>query len=292
MSLVRSRFLAPFAAAVFCALAPFALAQSAPMNLPAQVTAGSAFSIPTSGSGQATLTLVGPGQVLRKTVQLGSSVSFAAGVLYNAGDYLVILSSGASPQTGILHVVPSDQPSTVSFLAEPSRLPVDLRDGVSGTVYVFDAWHNLIVKPLPVDFNLSASTGPTQSRTVTTRYGVGWTRMNSASREGAAHFIAKVGGVSSTRVIDEVPGDPCNLRMAAKPSGDKVELQTAPVRDCSGNPVPDGTVVTFTEQYNGAQSTVDVPLKRDIAQVDMPAHPGALISVASGVVAGNEIRWR
>ena len=26
-----------------------------------------------------------------------------------------------------------------------------------------------------------------------------------------------------------------------------MELETAPVRDCSGNPVPDGTIVTFTE---------------------------------------------
>ena len=40
-----------------------------------------------------------------------------------------------------------------------------------------------------------------------------------------------------------------------------------------------------------AQSTVDVPLKRGIAQVEMPAHEGATISVASGVVLGNQIRW-
>jgi hypothetical protein len=40
------------------------------------------------------------------------------------------------------------------------------------------------------------------------------------------------------------------------------------------------------------QSTVDVPLKQDVAKVDMPAYNGATISVASGVVAGNEIRWQ
>ena len=63
------------------------------------------------------------------------------------------------------------------------------------------------------------------------------------------------------------------------------------MRDCSGNAVPDGTIVTFTETYNGSQATVDVPLKRGIARIEMPAYNGATISVATGVVMGNEIRW-
>jgi hypothetical protein len=79
--------------------------------------------------------------------------------------------------------------------------------------------------------------------------------------------------------------------MSAKRSGQQLELQTEPVRDCSGNAVPDGTIVTFTEDYKGMQSTVDVPLKRGIAKVEMPAHNGATITVASGVVLGNEIHW-
>jgi hypothetical protein len=49
--------------------------------------------------------------------------------------------------------------------------------------------------------------------------------------------------------------------------------------------------VTFTETWDGGQTTVDVPLKRDIAQAEVPAHMGARLSVATGVVMGNEIRW-
>jgi hypothetical protein len=79
--------------------------------------------------------------------------------------------------------------------------------------------------------------------------------------------------------------------MSATKSGDKLQLVTEPVRDCSGNAVPDGTIVTFTQTYHGAQSTVDVPLKRGIAQVEMPSRAGATISVASGVVLGNQIQW-
>jgi hypothetical protein len=278
-------------AASALAACPLLLAQRPSMQLPQQVVAGSAVSFPTGGSGQGTLTIVGPGQALRRSVQLGSPISLPAGVLYNAGEYVVILANGSDEQVGLIEVTPAQQPARLSFLAEPSRLPVDLQNGISGTVYVFDVYRNLIVSPMPVSFNLSDSTGPAQTRTVATRNGVAWTRMNSAAKEGSARFVATVAGIASTRIIDEVPGDPCNLSMTAVPDKGKAKLQTAPVRDCSGNPIPDGTVVTFTASFNGMQSTVDVPLKRDIAEVDLPLPPGASVSVASGVVAGNEIHW-
>lgn len=283
--------LARWIAVLTLGAASFAQAQSDNLNLPPSLVAGSAFSIPTSGSGPGTLYIVGPGQVLRRDVQLGQPVSFAAGVLYNAGTYVVVLAAGSSTSTGTFAVTPASQPEALSFLAQPSRLPVGLHDGISGAAYVFDKYHNLIVTPMPVAFDLSNPNSATQTQTVTTREGVAWIRMNSASKEGEAKFVARAGGVSTARVIDEVPGDPCSLNMSAKLDGKRVELQTAPVRDCAGNAVPDGTIVTFTENYNGMQSTVDVPLKKGIASVEMPAWPGATISVASGVVAGNEIHW-
>jgi hypothetical protein len=79
--------------------------------------------------------------------------------------------------------------------------------------------------------------------------------------------------------------------MNVRQSGQRLALETEPVRDCGGNAVPDGTIVTFTEVYSGGQATVDVPLKRGVARTDMPAYKGATISVATGVVMGNEIRW-
>ena len=115
--------------------------------------------------------------------------------------------------------------------------------------------------------------------------------MDSTPQQGVDKFVARTGDVSSMRIVGQVPGDPCSLKMSARSVGQQVEVQTEPVRDCSGNAVPDGTIVTFTESYHDTQSTVDVPLKRGIAEVKMPAHPGARISVASGVVLGNEIRW-
>lgn len=276
------------------AAAPTAFAQGAHFNVPQSVAAGSGFSISTNGSGRAVLYVIGPGQAVRRDVQLGETVSFPAGVLFNAGHYLAMLVEGASADTLPLDVLPAPQPDTLNFLAKPSRLPVGLRNGISGAVYVFDSYRNLITAPLPVSLELSNSTGGVRARSVTTHNGLAWAEMDSATKEGVERFVARAGKASSTRVIEEVPGDACGLTISARATGDKdnkVEVQTAPVRDCSGNAIPDGTIVTFTETFNNTQATVDVPLKRGIARVDLPAHNGARISVASGVVAGNEIRW-
>ena len=274
----------------FATVSP-AHAQSTNLNLPQRVEAGSAFSIQTSGSGKAVLYIVGFGQVLRRELQLGDTASFAPGDLDNAGHYVVALVGQSSVDNGTLDVAPARQVANLSFLAKPSRLPVSLHDGISGAVYVFDAYQNLITVPTNVSFQLSGASGVAQTRTVETRDGRAWTQMDSAAKEGAAQFAVHVGDISSTRIIQQVPGDPCALRMSARPSGQKIALQTDPLRDCSGNAVPDGTIVTFTEAYDGKQTTVDVPLKRGIAQAELPAYDGAKISAATGVVLGNEIRW-
>jgi hypothetical protein len=273
------------------ATAQLAGAQSGGMSLPKTIEAGSAFSITCSGSGNAVLYIVGLGQVLRRDVQAGKNILFPAGTLFNAGHYLAILAGASFKETAPFDVVPASKTAEVSFLAKPSRLAVGLRDGISGTVYIFDAYHNLITAPTPVSFQLSNPSSPLQQRTVVAQDGAAWTQMDSTAKEGSDQFVARVGDVANTRVIEQVPGDPCGLSVTAQPSGQQLDLKTNPVRDCSGNAVPDGTIVTFTESHDGMQSTADVPLKHGIAEIEMPAHRGAKISVASGVVMGNELRW-
>jgi hypothetical protein len=276
--------------ALLAAVQP-APAQSGGLTLPSSIEAGSAFSVTSSGSGKGTLYIVGLGQAIKCDVKLGETTYFAAGTLYNAGPYQVILTGDGPQVTESLEVKPAAQPGDLSFLAKPSRLPVRLERGITGAVYVFDAYKNLMTTPLPVNFDLTGPAGDSQTRTVITRDGAAWTEMNSTAHQGNDKFVARIGNVSSARIIGQVPGDPCGLKMTASPDSGEVKLETAPVRDCNGNAVPDGTVVTFTESYNGLESTVDVPIKRGIAEVKMPAHVGAVISVASGVAMGNQIRW-
>lgn len=268
-----------------------ACAQEVSVSAPKSVQAGSEFSIRCDGSGNGTLYVVGPAGALKKSVQLGNSVEFAAGALNNAGHYVAILSSSSGTQSASFDVLPADKPGKLSFLAQPSRLPVDLKDGIAGAVYVFDSYGNLIAAPATVSFKLTTPGGTPQVHSVQTRYGAAWTKMNTTAHNGDDTFDASAGDVTVSRSVHQVAGDPCQLTMSVRPSGQNLELETAPVRDCSGNPVPDGTIVTFSEAYNGNLSTADVPLKHGIAKVDLPAHPGGMLSVASGVVLGNQIRW-
>ena len=272
-----------------------ASAQTGALRLPRTVEAGSAFSIQSTGSGKATLYIIGLGQVLRRDVQLGKTTTFAAGELHNAGHYVAVLvgessTDQTSTDNGAFDVTAADQPAALSFLAKPSRLPVGLHGGISGVVYVFDTFQNLVLAPVQVSFQLSDVAGGGQRQTVTTRDGVAWTKVDSEAKEVAAQFVAQAGSVSVTRVIQQVPGNPCSLRMNAHRAGQRLLLETEPVRDCGGNAVPDGTIVTFTETSNEGQATVDVPIKRGIARTEMPAYDAARVSVATGVVMGNEIR--
>ncbi len=266
-----------------------ACAQGA-IGFPKNIEAGSAFSVMLPGSGEGTLYIVGPDQVLKREVALGQVTYFPSGLLCNAGHYLAFL-GGSDAGVSQFDVSAASKAAELSFLAKPSRLPVGVRDGISGAVYVFDGYRNLVSAPLPVEFALTNPAGAVLTRSTVARYGAASTLFDSTPQQGTDRFVASADGVSSTRIVRQVPGDPCAIKMNASQVGSKLQLTTEPVRDCSGNAIPDGTIVTFTQSYNGAESTVDVPLKRGIAEVQMPDHPGATVSAASGVVLGNQIRW-
>jgi hypothetical protein len=268
-----------------------ALLKGESLGFPKTVEAATAFSVRLPGSGEGTLYIVGPSGALKRDVRFGEMLSFSAGSFSNAGHYVVFATGGSSVSTSEFDVVPAQSPADLSFLAKPSRLPVGLHNGITGAIYVFDDYHNLITAPLPIHFELSNPSGSMQTRSAVTRYGSARTEFDSTPQQGLDKFVARAGDVSSLRVIRQVPGDPCELKMSVVQSGEKLQLVTQPVRDCSGNAVPDGTIVTFTQTYRGAQSVVDVPLKRGIAEVQMPSHVEATISVASGVVLGNQIQW-
>jgi hypothetical protein len=257
------------------------------LKVPATVTAGTTLSIPTSGSGEATLYVVGPGMAIKKKVQLGQEIQLGADELRNAGRYVVALSGGDSAT----FFVTAGPVQSIAFLARPSRVPSDTPGVISGTAYLFDKYQNLVLQPQPVKFELSVN-GQTTSRTETSKSGVAYTKLDSSKKEGAAQFVASSGSASVRRVVQEVASDPCKIRMRAERDKDGILVQTDPIRDCAGNPVPDGTIVTFTSTDSRGKSTVDARIKRGIAEAQLPASENAMISVASGVVVGNEIQWR
>jgi len=261
--------------------------EAASLRLPDHVQAGQELSIPTTGSGEATLYLFGPGGAAKRKVKLGAPVTLTSDELACAGRYVVVLKGESAA-----FFVSAGPVANLAFIARPSRVPASTRDVVSGTVFLFDHNQNLVLSPQPVSFSLAVPGAPEVKHTASSKDGIAWTRLDSSRRAGAAQFVVSSGAASVRRVVQEVASDPCNIRMHAGRAKDGgIAVETDPIRDCSGNPVPDGTIVTFTSVDQKGRSTVDARIKHDIAQAELPASRQAAISVASGVVIGNEIRW-
>jgi hypothetical protein len=273
--------------AVGC-LFPAQGARAAEIHAPETVVAGNTATLRTSGSGKATLWIIGPGSAEKRAITLGEEVRLYPQALRNAGRYLVVVRQGSASDSAWFYIIPAS-PSNVHFLARPSRVPVDRRGAISGVAFVFDAYHNLLLQPTPVKFSLAVPGAPPFTRTEGSKLGIAWARVDSTRKQGAAQFVASVGDTDVRRVVQEVASDPCNLRMKAERTGKGIVVETETVRDCTGNPVPDGTIVTFTQVDAKGRSTVDARIKKGIARADLPVADEATISVASGVVLGNEI---
>ncbi len=261
-------------------------ASASELHVPASVTAGSGLSISASGSGTATLYVIGPGTAIKRKVELGQAIQLSADDLQNAGRYVVSLAGDSAT-----FFVTAGPVHAIAFLARPSRVPVDTPNVISGTAFVFDKYRNLVLEPQTVKFELSAN-GQTVSHSQMTKDGIAYTKLDSSKKEGVAQFVASSGPASVRRVVQEVASDPCSIRMNAAPNQQGILLRTDPIRDCAGNLVPDGTIVTFTATDSEGKSTVDARIRQGIAQAELPASNNATISVASGVVVGNEIQWR
>jgi len=254
----------------------------ADLKAPKQATAGEGITITASDGGE--LLLYGPGGASKRKVSAGE-VQIPGEEVRAAGHYIAVMGDSSAD----FYVVAA-KPSTLNFLARPSRVPVSRPDAISGVAFVFDDFQNLVQKPAAVKFDLSVKNSAAAIRSVETKNGIAWTRMPSATKEGAAQFVASVpGGTPVRRVVQQVATDACDLHMKAQKTEKAIVVETDPIKDCSGNAVPDGTIVTFTEVTDKGRSTVDARVKRGTAKAELPLAASGTISVASGVVTGNEL---
>ncbi len=260
------------------------------LALPASIKAGADLKFKVDVGGEATLFLTGPGTAIKRAVKAGEEVSIGGEHLRHSGSYLVVVKDGANVTAKSFFVEPGEA-SEISFLARPSRVPVSTPDAIRGVAFIFDQYSNLVLVPTPVKFDLSVEGSGKFSQSIDSRDGVAWIKTSSGRTQGAAQFVASAGSASVRRVVQQTAADPCNLRMHAVRQGADTVVETDPIRDCSGNPVPDGTIVTFIQAGGRGRTTVDARVKRGTAKATLPLVPGALLSVASGVVLGNEIRW-
>lgn len=280
-----------FVSLACCVMMAAATAFAADVTVPQQAKAGSKLSLATSGSGEATAVIVGPSAVVKHKVQLGQPITLDEDDVASAGRYEVILESAEGNVAKSFFVVAA-KPAHLSFVAHPSRAPVSQRNGIRGSVYAFDPDNNLVTDPIPVIFKLTEKEKAAIQKQTVSKNGVASIALDSPQREGAVQFQASSGDVNATRVVRVLADEPCALRIHAEMQAKGVQVETDPVKDCSGNLVPDGTVVTFTENDAQGRSTVDANVKKGIARATLPAQGEVTISAASGVALGNEVRLK
>ena len=265
-----------------------ASAQESQLRVPSNAVAGQAASIATTGSGSATLYLNGPSISLKRDVQLGQDLDLTGKELLAAGRYIAVICAGTCSSAGFF--VAPGKPASLTFIVHPSRAPVGVNDVISGVAFPFDQFHNLVLTRAPVQFQLTPKNSAPTSHNVQSRDGVAWFRTSSGKSAGPLQVSASLNDLSARRVVQQVASDPCNLRIKGQRTAKGILVETEPVRDCSGNPVPDGTIVTFTAKNGQDVSFVDAPVKQDIARATLLASGPVVVSVASGVATGNELR--
>lgn len=266
-----------------CVTSALGLAQ---LQISSPIQAGTEATLQVSRSGNATLYLFGPGVAVKREVQRGK-ITISGDELKIAGRYMAVLDG--SSVSFFVNPAPINK---LAFIARPSRVPAAASGAVLGTAVLFDRYQNLILTPTPVNFSLGVEGASSEERTSTSKNGIAWVQFNSGHRSGPAQFTASSGDASVRRVVQQVAADPCAIRMKASRAPDgNILVETAPIQDCSGNAVPDGTIVTFTAVDAAGRSTVDARIKRGFARAELPASPFATLSVAAGIVLGNEIHW-
>jgi hypothetical protein len=273
--------------AALCLVACSLAGMAQDLRVPASVMAGDEATIPTTGSGKATFYLLGPGISRKGDVNLGEEIHLQAKDLRNAGDYLALVCSDTC-HSGTFYVMAA-KPASLTFLVHPSRVPVAQDDAISGVTFTFDQFRNLVLTPATVTFQLTAGDKSLLSRPARTQNGVAWFRTASGKSAGLLQVVATLDDLSARRAVQQVASDPCNLRITGQRIPIGILVQTEPVHDCAGNVVSDGTIVTFSATEANGKSTVDAPIKQGVARAQIEAQGATVVSVASGVVMGNEL---
>jgi hypothetical protein len=258
------------------------------VGVPRSTVAGTDATISTTGSGKADFYLIGPGVTRKSEVTLGEQIRVAGEQLRYAGKYLAVVCS-ATCNSGEFFVTAA-QPASLAFLVHPSRVPARQPDAVSGVALLFDKFDNLVLAPETIHFQVQGASETLFAHAISTHEGEAWFRTSSGKTAGTVRLTATVGDLSARRALQQVASEPCNLRIKAQRTAKGIDVETEPVRDCAGNPVSDGTIVTFTGRDPVGKISIDAPIKGDVARAHMNIAEPVVISAACGVAMGNELR--
>jgi adhesin/invasin len=188
-----------------------------------------------------------------------------------AGLATVTATVGSLSATALVTFTPGP-PANLALVAAPSTLQVGNLSTL--TAAATDQFGNQVADGIVVSF--TTSFGTLSSNSATTVNGAA-TATLSSTLPGTAVVTATVGGLSATALVTFTPGAPANLALVAAPSTLQVghlSALTATVTDQFGNPVADGTPVSFSTNLGVATPAVAVTVN------------GVATAVLSSTVAG------
>jgi parallel beta-helix repeat protein len=229
--------------------APFTLTLTA---VPSTLPVGSSSALTATATDQYG-NAVADGTVVSFTTSLGSvspvTATTVGGVVTAtlnstvAGVATVTATVNSLSATALVTFTPG-APFTLTLTATPATLPVGNSSALTATAT--DQYGNAVADGTVVSF--TTDLGSVSPVTATTVGGVA-TATLSSTISGVATVTATVGSLSATALVTFTPGAPFTLTLTATPAtlpvGNSSTL-TATATDQYGNPVADGTVVSFT----------------------------------------------
>ncbi len=179
-------------------------------------------------------------------------------------------------QDSVTALVVAGPPGLIQASASPLQIPVGGRVS-SIEALVTDLWDNPVADGTLVSF--STNLGSVKPSTAATSDGLATTSLTSGPGAGIATVTAAAGAAQGAVAVAFLPGPPASVQLTANPIqipvGGHTSTLTALARDQYGNPVADGTLVSFSTTKGSIAPT-------PVATVDGIAHS----TLTSGTQAG------
>ncbi|MEI7771489.1 MAG: hypothetical protein WCI67_15970 [Chloroflexales bacterium] len=194
--------------------------------------------------------------------------------------------AGAAAGDAKLTITPGPPVDPVVPLVGPRTIIADGAHWGTALAIPFDAYGNPVAEGTPVTFSLQRPGAQAETFSAPVTNMLAWRRVFSATRAGRTTITVSVGAARGPDAsLIETPGWPAPFALSASPLGlpadgqQLVTLRTQPVVDAYGNPMLDGTLVTFVAEVPGGQLrfipayTIDAVAE---AQIQAPTEPGAV----------------
>ncbi len=199
------------------------------------------------------------------------------------------------PVTFGLPALQSGEPSSMTLQAAPATVT-----SVTGTSTITATVKNAAGSPVPdgTAVSFSSTYGTLSSTSATTTNGIATTTLTFSADDSTSTVTATSGSVSGTVVVIYSPASVASstITLQASPAtvvaADDDSTIIATVKDSAGNPVPNGTAVTFSSDFGALVDSYEITtngIATAVLTYDTGAHAGITVTATSGSVSGTVV---